>query len=106
MAEMQGRAWFTGTAEEPILNLDLPSGPRGERGPEGPQGPPGERGPEGPRGPQGDVGIPGLPGERGPMGPEGPVGPSGSANIIVVNAFEDAPDGLPEGTLVFSKTGA
>lgn len=29
----------------------------------------------------------------------------GSANIIVVNAFADAPDGLPPGTLIFSTTG-
>lgn len=66
MAEMQGRAWFTGTAEEPILNLDLPSGPRGERGPEG---------------------------------------PAGAANVVVVPSFENAPAGLPPGTIIFSTTG-
>lgn len=32
MADAVARAWLTGTPEEPIINLDLPAGPKGEPG--------------------------------------------------------------------------
>lgn len=100
MAEIQGRVWLTGTPEEPVLNFDLPAGPAGPQGSVGPEGPRGERGETGERGPVGaDSTVP------GPVGPRGPEGPAGSANVVVVNSFDNAPAGLPPGTLVFSTTG-
>lgn len=52
---------------------------------------------------KGDMGPQGPQGPTGPQGPQGPQG--GPTNIVVVNSFEDAPEGLPEGTIVFSRTG-
>lgn len=68
----EASANITGTAENPILNLNLPKGDTGDIGPQGPKGEQGIPGPQGEPGIKGDIGDKGEKGDKGDTGERGP----------------------------------
>lgn len=76
--EEAAKATITGTAEEPILNLQLPKGKQGDKGEKGEKG---DKGDTGEKGEKGDTGATGPQGLQGPRGLKGDTGAQGAQGI-------------------------
>lgn len=76
--EEAAKATITGTAEDPILNLQLPKGKQGDKGEKGEKG---DKGDTGEKGEKGDTGATGPQGLQGPRGLKGDTGAQGAQGI-------------------------
>lgn len=76
--EEAAKATITGTAEDPILNLQLPKGRQGDKGEKGDKG---DKGDTGEKGEKGDTGATGPQGLQGPRGLKGDTGAQGAQGI-------------------------